>query len=64
MAGKRRQFTPEFKLEAVRLAKSKKPLSQWPGSWGFVPRCCARGSGRPRVEPGRLPGTYFRATAR
>lgn len=29
MAGKRRQFTPEFKLEAVRMANdSERPLSQ------------------------------------
>jgi transposase-like protein len=38
MAGKRRQFTPEFKLEAVRLANdSEKPLSQVAGELGIRP---------------------------
>jgi transposase-like protein len=51
MGAKRRQFTAEFKLEAVRLAsESEKPLTQVARECGSALICYARGSDRRRAE--------------
>jgi len=44
MGPARRQYTKEFKLEAVRLpARRSRPLRQMPGSWGLPLRGCVPG---------------------
>ncbi len=62
MRAKRKVFTPEFKIEAVRLAnESEKPLSQVARE--LAPTCCAAGDGKQRAERVWCPEMSFRARA-
>ncbi len=55
MGAKRRQYTKEFKLEAVRLAKeSKKPLSQVARELGIRADMLRAWNGRWRVSVARM----------
>ncbi len=60
MAGKRRQFTLEFKVEAVRLAnESAKPLSQVARELGIRPDMLRTWKRQAASRAGLLPGDAF-----
>jgi transposase len=60
MNGKRRQFTPEFKLEAVRLAnESEKPLSQVARELGIRPDMLRTWRRQAESRAGLTPGDVF-----
>ncbi|MBA2572405.1 MAG: transposase [Gemmatimonadetes bacterium] len=60
MAGKRRQFTLEFKLEAVQLAStSKKPLAQVARELGIRPEMLRTWRRQAESRAGLAPGDVF-----
>lgn len=60
MAGKRRQFTPEFKLQTVRLAEgSEKPLSQVAREVGIRPSMLRNWKRQAESRAGLTPGDVF-----
>ena len=60
MSGKRRQFTPEFKLEAVRLAnESEKPLAQVARELGIRPDMLRTWRRQAESRAGLTPGDIF-----
>jgi transposase len=60
MAAKRRQFTAEFKLEAVRLAnESEKPLSQVARELGIRPDMLRTWRRQAESRAGLTPGDVF-----
>ena len=60
MAGKRRQFTPEFKIEAVRLANGgRKPFSQVARELGIRPEMLRTWTRQAESRAGLTPGDVF-----
>ena len=60
MGGKRRQFTGEFKLEAVRLANDeRKPLSEVARELGIRPEMLRNWKRQAESRAGLMPGDVF-----
>ncbi len=65
MAGKRRQFTPEFEVEAVRLANDgRKPLSQVARELGIRPEMLRTWRRQAESRAGLIPGDVFPGNGR